>query len=331
MSRGRRSTGDGGSAENTGRGGSRLLPSGLRLRDAGDWRTLLLVISVQALILTLLFVPFFAQQAGIWPVVFLLAPLITLYSSTQHEVIHGHPFRSQIFNDLTCLLPLTVLVPYFRFKDTHLAHHKDVNLCDPYDDPETWYQDPAVWEKRSRASQAIFNFNNTLFGRMLIGPVIGMSGFARNDLRLFLAGEAHIGWKWLLHLASVAILFAAVQRYSSMPVWSLALAAYLGMSLLMVRTYLEHQAHEKVRGRSVIIENGGLFAFLFLNNSLHAVHHAYPSLAWYRLPRLFAQNRQRFLKLNDGYSFETYRSVFKKYSFRRKEPVPYPEDLKTRR
>ncbi len=308
-----------------------LWPKGLGLRDAGDWRTLLLVISVQALILALLFVPFPLQQGGAFLIILCLAPLITLYSSTQHEVIHGHPFRNQFFNDLMCLLPLTVLVPYFRFKDTHLAHHKDVNLCDPYDDPETWYQDPEVWAKRGRISQAVFNFNNTLFGRMLIGPVIGMSGFVRNDFRLLFAGEAHIGWKWLLHTASVTLLFGAVHSHGSIPAWFLLLAAYLGMSLLMVRTYLEHQAHEKVRGRSVIIENGGLFAFLFLNNSLHAVHHAYPSLAWYRLPRLFAENRQRFLKLNDGYSFETYRSVFKKYIFRRKEPVPYPEDLKTRR
>lgn len=94
----------------------------------------------------------------------------------------------------------------------------------------------------------------------------------------------------------------------------------------MVRTFLEHQAHEKVRGRSVIIEKGGLFAFLFLNNSYHAVHHAYPGYAWYRLPRLFFENRERFLKINKGYAYPTYSAIFKAYFFKRKEPVRFPDE-----
>jgi fatty acid desaturase len=38
-------------------------------------------------------------------------------------------------------------VPYLRFRDTHLAHHHDPNLTDPYDDPESNFQDPAVWAR----------------------------------------------------------------------------------------------------------------------------------------------------------------------------------------
>jgi fatty acid desaturase len=98
----------------------------------------------------------------------------------------------------------------------------------------------------------------------------------------------------------------------------------------MVRTFLEHQAHEKVRGRSVIIERGGFFAFLFLNNSYHAVHHAYPGYAWYRLPELFFTNRERFLKINKGYAYSSYREIFRRYLFKRKEPVPLPEHPKIR-
>ena len=76
----------------------------------------------------------------------------------------------------------------------------------------------------------------------------------------------------------------------------------------------------------MIIENGGVFAFLFLNNSYHAVHHAYPGYAWYRLPRLFFENRDRFLKINKGYAYPTYRAIFREYFFKRKEPVPYPDE-----
>ena len=34
----------------------------------------------------------------------------------------------------------------------------------------------------------------------------------------------------------------------------------------------------------MIIERGGPFALLFLNNNLHAVHHDRPSVPWYRIP-----------------------------------------------
>jgi fatty acid desaturase len=83
-----------------------------------------------------------------------------------------------------------------------------------------------------------------------------------------------------------------------------------------------------MRGRSVIIETQGLFSLLFLNNNFHAVHHAYPGLAWYRLPRLFKANREKFLKMNDGYRYANYLEVFRKHGLRRKEPVPFPEHLR---
>jgi len=306
----------------------------LRFRDHGDWRTLALVLLVHGLIAGLVFVSWDGfigdLQAQSVFMVLMLAPLVTLYSSLTHEITHGHPFRSSWVNDLLMVIPYGLLVPHYRFKDTHLAHHKDVNLCDPYDDPESWYQLGADWHQRGPISQAVFNFNNTLLGRMLIGPLIGMTGFIKCDWYNVKRGERHIAGKWLLHLALCAVLLSAVAVYSPLPVWCLPAAAYLGMSILMIRTYLEHQAHEKVRGRSVIIEKGGIFAFLFLNNSLHAVHHAYPAIAWYRLPGLFAANRNRFLKMNDGYAFGSYRSVFRQFFFRRKEPVPIEDALDKR-
>lgn len=306
----------------------------LKLRDAGDWRTLILVVALHALVWSLLLLPG-SQTAGetLWVLagIAALAPLMTMHSSLTHEVTHGHPFKAGLANDLLVMLPYSLLVSHYRFKDTHLAHHKDVNLCDPYEDPETWYQYSADWEKRTPVSRAIFNFNNTLLGRMLIGPLVGMFGFIRYEWGLFRKGETHIGWKWGLHLVLVAGWLTVIGIYSWMPLWAVLVAAYFGMALLMVRTYLEHQAHEKVRGRSVIIQDGGVFAFLFLNNSLHAVHHAYPGMAWYRLPRLFADNRERFLQLNDGYTFKSYRSVFANYLLVRKEPVPIEDALDKRR
>ena len=59
----------------------------------------------------------------------------------------------------------------------------------------------------------------------------------------------------------------------------------------MIRTYLEHQAAEETEARTVIVERGGPFALLFLNNNLHAVHHERPSVPWYRIPAIYRAER----------------------------------------
>ena len=130
------------------------------LSDRGDWRTLLLIALVHGLCLLLLFAPI---GLPVWLAAIALIPLMTLQSSLQHEVIHGHPFRNQSINDLLVQVPYSLIVPYYRFRDTHLSHHLDANLCDPFDDPESWYQSRKIWDQRNRFSKAIFNFNNTPF------------------------------------------------------------------------------------------------------------------------------------------------------------------------
>ncbi len=299
----------------------------VQFKDRGDWITLFLIGFCHLVIALLVFgyLPFSEIT-----IILFLTPLLTWYSSFQHEVMHGHPFKSQILNDMLVTLPWTVIFPYHRFRDTHLAHHMDVNLCDPYDDPESWYQTSSDWEKRSRLSKAVFNFNNTLVGRMLIGPLIAATGFIKCDFHHFLNGEMHIGVKWVFHFMLVALLLSAVAAFGAISLTGYLIAAYLGASLLMVRTFLEHQAHEKVAARTVIIENGGMFALLFLNNSYHAVHHAHPNRAWYRLPKLYREKRDHFLKMNQGYTYSNYLEIFRLFSFKRKESVPLIVDLNSR-
>lgn len=291
------------------------------LSDNGDWRSVLLWLGATSSCFCLLFLPIGIET---WLRLLMLVPFLTLYSSVQHEFIHGHPFKSQTLNDLLVIVPFTLLVPYQRFKDTHLAHHADCSLCDPYDDPESWYQPNGIWQERSAISQAVFNFNNTLFGRMILGPAIAMTGFFKCDLANILKGNWRIGVKWIWHFASVGILLSAVADYGQLPIMYYLIAAYLGMSLLMVRTFLEHRAHEDESQRTVIIERGGIFGFLFLNNSFHAVHHAHPGISWYRLPAYYFKNRKQFLEQNGGYAYASYWDIFRQFSFKRKEPVPHP-------
>lgn len=249
---------------------------------------------------------------------------VAFYSSLQHEIIHGHPFANQRLNDALVFPSLTIFIPYFRFRDTHLAHHLDSRLTDPYDDPETNYLDPIIWESLSSVSKAILRFNNTMLGRLLIGPILAQIVFMKNDWRDIRSGNKVIMMEWIWHifgLVPVAIWFVAV---GSMPIWAVLLSAYMGLSILKIRTFLEHQAHERSNGRTVVIEDKGPLAFMFLNNNLHVVHHMHPKAPWYMLPELYASNRDRYLKSNDGYRFRSYGEIFSKYLFKAKDPVSHP-------
>lgn len=248
---------------------------------------------------------------------------LVLHSSLTHEILHGHPFPNRRASELLGHINPGLAIPYLRFRDTHLAHHQDSNLTDPYDDPETNYLDPARWARMPRWLRAVRAVNNTLAGRMAIGPVVAQVAFMADDWRAIRAGDRQVLKGWLLHLAGAALVIWAVS-VSPMPLWLYLPACYVSLSVLKIRTFLEHQAHEKARGRTVVIEDRGPLAFLFLNNNLHVVHHMHPRVAWYRLPGLYAANRARYLRRNDGYVFGSYADIFRRYFWRAKDPVPHP-------
>ena len=248
---------------------------------------------------------------------------LVLHSSLQHEVLHGHPFRNPHLNEALVFLPLGLVYPYRRFRDLHLAHHKDENLTDPYDDPESNYLDPAVWAGLPPWRRLVLRANNSLLGRMTLGPAIGTLAFLRGDLSLLRKGAPGVRRAWLLHAAGLAVVAAAVSA-SPMSGWLYALAAYLALSVLKIRTFLEHRAHQMPRGRTVIVEGQGLLSFLFLNNNLHVVHHARPRLAWYRLSAAYRDSRAEWLRRNEGYIYPSYRDIFRRYFLKPKDPVPHP-------
>lgn len=264
--------------------------------------------------------------AGVWlPLGMLVTTLaVVLHSSLTHEALHGHPSRSRFWNAVMVFPALSVVVPYLRFKDTHLAHHRDSILTDPYDDPESNFLDPAVWGGLSRGYRALLRVNNTLLGRMCLGPAIGTWSCVVADMRLIRAGDRRVLNSWLLHVPALAIVIWWIVAVSSMPVWGWLVASYAALSILKIRTFLEHQAHELARGRTVVIEDRGPLAWLYLHNNLHVVHHLHAAVPWYRLPALYRADRQRYLTHNEGYCYPSYATVFRRYFLRAKDAVPHP-------
>ncbi len=291
------------------------------LRDNTEWRTILLIAGCYGIwFITLIYLGAFAPILACMA----LIPILTLHSSLQHECIHGHPFNRRWLNDLMIGLPLGLLIPFLRFKDVHLEHHQNASICDPYDDPESWYVSQEFWHRLPAPIKRLFEINNTLIGRMCLGPTLAVVRMLIDDSRAIGRGNRRVLKAWLLHAVFGGVVMTLVLWLSPLPLWAYLISCYGGFSLLMVRTYLEHQAEESVRGRSVIIEDRGPFSLLFLNNNLHAVHHAYPAVAWHQLPALYGRHRDRFLAMNKGYRFDSYVEVFRRFAFHRKEPVVYP-------
>lgn len=262
---------------------------------------------------------------GMSPVgsILLTGVAIALFSSLQHEVLHGHPFRAQALNEALVFPGLTLFIPYQRFRDTHLVHHFDPALTDPYDDPESNYLDPETWAQLGFATKLLLRANNTLLGRMVIGPALSTYSFARGDLRLILGGNRVVLQAWVLHAVGVGMVIAVVVA-AAMPLWAYVVAAYFGFALLKIRTFLEHRAHEAFRARTVVVEDRGPLSYLFLNNNFHVVHHCHPTLPWYQLPKLYSSKRAHYLRRNDAYVYRSYAQIFRQFLLRSKDPVPHP-------
>lgn len=249
---------------------------------------------------------------------------VALQSSLTHEVLHGHPTRNALLNEAFVFLPIGLVWPYRRFKTLHLRHHADERLTDPFDDPESYYR--ALWqhEELPAALKVLLNVNNTMVGRFLLGPWLSTIGFFIGDARLMLEGDREVQKAWLLHAAGLALVVPIVLFVFGIPLWLYILVPmWLGQSLISIRTYAEHQWSEHPEGRTVIIEKSPL-SFLFLNNNLHFVHHKKPTVAWYRLPKLFRNDREAWLKQNNGYAYPNYFALLKAHAFRAKEPVIHP-------
>lgn len=252
----------------------------------------------------------------------LLTLCIALQSSLMHEASHGHPTRSAFLNELLVGLPVGLAYPYRRFKALHLRHHADERLTDPFDDPESYYRSLWKYEELPGWLKALLAVNNTMAGRFLIGPAITDVGFFLTEAKLAAEGDRAVRRAWVHHAVGLAIVLPVV-LVSPVPFWAYLAAAYLGQSLISIRTFAEHQWSERPDGRTIIVERSPL-SFLFLNNNLHLVHHKMPTVAWYRLPALFRERREEWLRLNGGYVYANYLALLKDFAFRAKEPVVHP-------
>jgi len=264
----------------------------------------------------------------LWPVMpalalAVMALMAALHSSLVHECLHGHPTRNRRLNEALVALPLSLLHPYRRYLTTHLAHHHDARLTDPFEDPESYYK--ARWQLAAMPGwlRGVLRVNNTMLGRIVLGPLLGAAGFLASEARLLRADARGVRLAWVLHLAGMVPVLLALYAIG-IPLWLYLLAvSWPALSLISIRTYAEHRWHETPEGRTIIVERSPL-SWLFLHNNLHIVHHQLPKAPWYELPRLYRERRDHWQALNGGYVYQSYWQLFRAHALHAKEPVAHP-------
>lgn len=252
--------------------------------------------------------------------------IVVLQGSLQHEVIHGHPTRLRWLNDGLGKPSFWLWLPYDIYRQLHLRHHRNDTLTDPLDDPESYYVTAGQWRCLSAPMRLILVANQTLAGRMVFGPILAVAGFWREEFRRIIAGDHRHLAIWLEHAAWIALLLAWIVAVCGMPFWQYVLLFVLpGTALTMLRSYMEHRPAKEPGARCAVVEGAGIFGFLFLNNNLHAVHHRWPGVAWYRLPALYRARRDEILAWNGGYLIAGYDAIARHFLLHPKDHPIHPD------
>ncbi len=255
-----------------------------------------------------------------WALLVLGAWFVGWHNSLQHETVHGHPAGARWVNAALGIPALGLWMPYAIYRERHLEHHRTPDLTSPRDDPESFYCEVARWQRMGPVLRALYRFNQTLLGRMLVGPALAALAFWGIEAGRIAAGDRDALRAWLIHAASVAAVFAWVTAVCRIPPWAyIALFAYPGLSLTLLRSYLEHRPAPNPDHRTAIVEGGAVPGLLYLNNNLHFLHHGRPDLPWYALPATYRRERESLVEGNGGYRFAGYAEVARRYLFRAKD------------
>ncbi|MCY7300153.1 MAG: fatty acid desaturase [Ilumatobacteraceae bacterium] len=245
-----------------------------------EWPTVALLVAFFAAWLAVVLL----HESIPWPFqVAVLVPLGGLWMSLGHELLHGHPTRWNWVNAAVGSIPLSLWLPFRRYKALHIKHHLS-DLTSPEDDPESFYVAPPSWHHAGPWRRRYFLFLRTIPGRLTLGVLRGVVRFWSREIRL-VRGGGMVG-PWVSHLVACAALgwwlFGIVGFNPVVYVVGFCLG---GASCTQLRSFVEHAAVAEGT-RSAVVKASPPMALLYLNNNLHHTHHALPQLAWYRIPAL---------------------------------------------
>ncbi len=117
------------------------------------------------------------------------------------------------------MVPLSLWLPFVRYRQSHLQHHRDDRLTDPFDDPESYYWAPEELARFSAPTRALLLVNQTLAGRMIVGPVWTIGRFFHFEWRALRQNESNVRRVWLEHLLWCVPVVLWLKFVCGMPLW----------------------------------------------------------------------------------------------------------------
>jgi fatty acid desaturase len=242
------------------------------------------------------------------------AYLVAWHFSLQHEAIHSFRGVPAWVRFAVVFPPIGLWFPYPLYRKSHSTHHRDIHLTIPGVDTESYYVVEADWERMSRIGRGVLVFNQTMAGRLVIGPALRLCLLATREARRVRAGDfGHLA-HWAVHTCALAVLFGFISGICRFPWWQYCLLlAYPGLSLGLLRAFTEHRAAEDSQERTASVESNAIFGMLYLYNNLHVAHHLRPTLPWYDIPRFYRENRAALLESNGQFVYKGYAELARRY------------------
>lgn len=268
-----------------------------------------------------------ADRVPLWLTLPALAVLLAWHSSLQHECSHGHPTRRWRLDLVLGWLPLGLWLPFIRYRDVHLAHHRDHHLTCPLEDPESWYVTGRQWATMGPLGRGLRWTLQTLAGRILLGPAFVLITYLADEVRAVAAGDRRIAGIWAVHGLGAGAVILWVTQIAGIPLWLYFLGAvYPAIGLSLIRSFAEHRAGGRPEERCALVRSRGPLALLFLNNNLHVVHHRHPGLPWFRLPRAADRPDLAADAAAGAGVYRGYRSIFRRYLLAPIDHPVHPDD-----
>jgi fatty acid desaturase len=244
------------------------------------------------------------------------AYLLAWHFSLQHEAIHAFRGIPGWLRVAVVYPPLGLWFPFPLYRKSHTTHHRDLHLTVPGVDTESYYVRQADWRRMSRVRRALLTFNQTMAGRLLIGPALRLWILVTRETGRVRQGDYSHLPQWGLHALAVALLFWFISGVCHFPWWQYCLlVAYPGLSLSLLRAFTEHRAAEDSAERTASVESNVILGMLYLYNNLHVAHHMKPAMAWYDIPSYYRANRAALLETNGHFVFRGYAQLAKRHLF----------------
>jgi fatty acid desaturase len=244
------------------------------------------------------------------------AYLLAWHFSLQHEAIHSFRGVPAWLRFAVVYPPLGLWFPYPLYRKSHTTHHRDVQLTIPGVDTESYYVLQSDWQRMGAVKRGLLTFNQTMAGRLLIGPALRLWILINKECGRVRRGDYSHLPHWAAHTLAVAALFWFISGVCGFPWWQYCLlVAYPGLSLSLLRAFTEHRAAVDSQERTASVESNAVFGILYLYNNLHVAHHLKPAMPWYEIPRFYRENRAELLRSNGEFVYRGYGQLAKRYFF----------------